>query len=641
MKKRVAIGTGGVLLAGGLGACGGSSGSASGTLSAFLSAWDRGDGAAAAKLVDHPPAGFAAALGRYTADLHAASVTRHAGPVTSAGGRRTATVTSTYQLPGAGPWTVGTTVALRSSGGHWKVVWAPSVVAPGLVAGQRLAATYGWAPRAAILGAGGVPLTTEADQIVVGVEGSRVKDPAALSKLLETSGAPAPAVTSALAAAAAHPTFFEPVFTLSAAAYAALGGNGGALHAAPGTVFKHVTARTAVTPGLAAHLVGSVGPVTAEQLKQLGPPYTAASVVGQSGLEAADQKQLAGTPGATIEVLGADGGAVRTLATLAPKPGRPVTTTIDPAVQKAAEAALATLGAAQVAPPSPGAQPAGDAVALVAVSVDKDQVLASASLPAQNSFDAALDGEFPPGSTFKILTSTALFQAGLSPSTPASCPSTVTVDGKVFHNAEGDHPVSDLAQAFTESCNTAFIQLATGHLQPGGFPAVARMFGLGQPFHMGLAAFPGKVPTPAAGADLAATSIGQGSVVVSPLSMAMVAAAVGSGTARPPRLVAGAADDTAPGQALPPTALTALRAMMASVVSSGTAAGTGLPSGTFAKTGTAEYGSGPKPPVDAWLVGFRANVAFAMVVQNSRTDGGPTDGPVVARFLAGLPATAG
>ena len=69
-----------------------------------------------------------------------------------------------------------------------------------------------------------------------------------------------------------------------------------------------------------------------------------------------------------------------------------------------------------------------------------------------------------------MITSTALIRTGSRPRSAASCPGTTTVDGEVFHNAEGDAPVSTLLQAFTESCNTAFIQLATGHLTPPDFP---------------------------------------------------------------------------------------------------------------------------------------------------------------------------
>jgi membrane peptidoglycan carboxypeptidase len=76
--------------------------------------------------------------------------------------------------------------------------------------------------------------------------------------------------------------------------------------------------------------------------------------------------------------------------------------------------------------------------------------------------------------------------------------------------------------------------------------------------------------------------------------------------------------------------------MMASVVDSGTAAGQGLPAGTYAKTGTAEYGTSNPLKIDAWLMGFRGNIAFAALVVNSSADGGPTCGPIVARFLTGL-----
>jgi cell division protein FtsI/penicillin-binding protein 2 len=246
-----------------------------------------------------------------------------------------------------------------------------------------------------------------------------------------------------------------------------------------------------------------------------------------------------------------------------------------------------------------------------------------------------LAGEFPPGSTFKVITSAALLEKGLTPSSPASCPPSLTVDGESFHNAEGDAPTSDLAGAFAESCNTAFIDLATANLQLDSLPTAAAGFGIGTTPQMGLAAFGGQVPTPGDAAGLAQTAIGQARVVVSPLDMAMVAAAVDTGTVRAPRLVAGAPDDTAPTRQLPAATAAALQQMMALVVTSGTAAGTGLPAGTYAKTGTAEYGSGTPQPTDAWLIGYRGDIAFAMVLQGTG-NGGPMDGPIVARFLNAL-----
>jgi cell division protein FtsI/penicillin-binding protein 2 len=577
-------------------------------------------------LMADPPPHFGAALAALVSPLRATSTVHAVGPITTRGGTTTAPLTSTYQLPGVGAWTVASILDLTHRSGRWQVAWSPATVAPGLTTGSSLAFLTKPAPRAAITGAGGAPLTISEQQVLVGVEGSRVKNAAQLTATLESSGATAAEVAAALGAAADHPTYFEPVFTLTAARYGALGGNSSPLYQVPGTVFQYTRARTADTPGLAAHLVGAVGPVTAQELAALGPDYDSSSVVGQTGLEAYYQKQLAGTPGGQVEIVAAGGRVTRTLATFSPKPGTPVATSIDPVVQAAAEAAMSGVSGT---------------AGFVAVRVSTGQILAVVSQPATDGFDYALQGEFPPGSTFKVFTATALIAKGVSPSSPASCPPTVNVDGEVFHNAEGEAPISDLAQAFTESCNTAFVQLATSKLTGSDFMAVADEYGIGKPVQMGFPAFSGSVPVPTDATDLAATSIGQAQVVVSPLDMAMVAAAVGRGAVAPARLVTGAPDDAAAAVPLPAPLATELRTMMAAVVASGTAAGTGLPAGTFAKTGTAQYGTGNAIATDAWLIGYRGDVAFAMVEKDSKGNGGPVDGPIIARFLDALPAAYG
>jgi cell division protein FtsI/penicillin-binding protein 2 len=168
------------------------------------------------------------------------------------------------------------------------------------------------------------------------------------------------------------------------------------------------------------------------------------------------------------------------------------------------------------------------------------------------------------------------------------------------------------------------------------------MLGLGPKPDIGLVAFGGSVPQPRDEADLAATSIGQGRVLVSPLGMAMVAATADTGTVRAPRLVtrvtdgAAAAITGAPPRQLPAPVVSDLHEMMASVVTRGTAAGQGLPAGTYAKTGTAQYGTTKPLKLDAWLMGFRGDIAFAALVVNSPGNGGPTCGPIVAKFLSGL-----
>jgi cell division protein FtsI/penicillin-binding protein 2 len=615
------------------------------TASAYFSAWAKQDWSAMQQIVSQAPADFTAVNQTAFNDLGVRQASFTPGTTTTSGSTATMPFTARLTLSGLGTISIKPTLHLVQVQGHWLVSWSPATIAPQLRSGDQLAVQENWPARAAILGQGGAALVTSGGTVTIGVEGARIKDARALQTALVAAGATAAQASSAIAAAKAHPTYFEPVFTVSQSRYSQLEPT---IYPIPGTVFESGSARSAITPGLAAGVVGTVGPITAQQLSQLGAPYDAASVVGQTGLEQANERQLAGQPGATVTVVSPGGGTVATVATLPDHPGTPVTTSIEPAVQKSAEAALA--GQSKSA-------------ALVAVNASTGDILAATSANPEVP-DQALDGGFPPGSTFKVITSTALITHGLSPQSAASCPAAATVDGEVFHNAEGDGQVSTLLQAFAESCNTAFIQLATGHLTAADFPAAASMYGLGRNLQLGLDSFSGSVPQPTDEADLAATSIGQGQVLMSPLALAMVAAAADTGTVRSPQLVtsasaggaaasasataASASATTASASAsasatsasatsqLPASVVSDLHEMMASVVSSGTAAGQGLPAGTYAKTGTAEYGTGTPLKIDAWLMGFKGNTAFACLVVNSSGDGGPTCGPIVAKFLNGL-----
>jgi Penicillin binding protein transpeptidase domain/Penicillin-binding Protein dimerisation domain/NTF2-like N-terminal transpeptidase domain len=584
----------------------------------YLADWARRDWTAMRALVVRPPADFTAANAAVFSNLAVTRASFTSGELTQSGGSAREPIAEHLKLAGIGTVTLHSELKLTRIDQAWWVRWSPATIAPQLAPGDQLSLQLDWAPRAQILGAGGAPLTTQAPMVIIGVEGQRIQNQSVVQAALLAAGAPQQAITTALAGAKAHPTWFEPVFTVPMARYRQLEPT---IYPVPGTVFQTIGQREPVTPGLGL-LVGSVGPITAEELHALGAPYDASSTVGQTGLEYVDEKQLAGEPGATVTAVDANGVPVGMVATIPPKAGTPVQTSINPRVQEAAEQALS------------GVQ---KTAALVAVNAATGQLLAVAS-NSSGAFDLALDGAYPPGSSFKLLTTTALIEGGLTPSSPASCPPQVTVDGEVFHNAEGTAPIGDLLQAFAESCNTAFIGLATAHLSAADFTRAAALYRIGSTPHLGVAAYGGSVPAPTNAADLAATAIGQAQVLVSPLDMAMVAAAVDSGQVRAPRLVAGAPDDRVPPTALPAAVVTDLHTLMAQVVATGTASGTGLPPDTFAKTGTAQYGSGNPLPQDAWLVGFNnavlagTDVAFAMVTVDGG-EGGPTDGPVVADFL--------
>jgi cell division protein FtsI/penicillin-binding protein 2 len=606
-----------------LAGCGGSAGPGpTGTVQEYLSAWSQRDYASMARLVVHPPKNFVSFNRSVASGLGLTAATYHLGAVRTNGPDATAAVRSDLALGPLGTLRVHSTVHLTDSSGRWRVQWSPRSIIPSLGPGDTVSTTITRPARAAILGAGGVPLTMDAPMVSVGIEGSRVTDAAALTAALLQTGATAAQVQSDEATAAAHPTWFVPVISLPMATYQQLKP---VIYSVPGTVFQTSAARSPLTPELGAHLVGTVGPITAQELKQLGPPYAAGDLVGQTGVEQVYERQLAGTPGGTVTVTGPGGVTVATVARFSSKPGTPVQTGIDPPIQQAAESAL-----------SGETRPAD----LVAIQASTGEVLASVSVPDSQQVNEAFDGAYPPGSTFKVITSTDLLEHGLTLSSPASCPPTITVDGEVFHNFEAETtPSLSMLQAFAMSCNTAFIGMSSS-LPADSYGTAAGQYGVGTTYKLGLTAFSGKVPSPTSATEAAATAIGHAQVVVSPLALATVAASVDSGSMRLPRLVAGSGDDTAPAEALDPTVVADLRTMMQAVVTTpqGTAAGAGLPSGTFGKTGTAEFGNANPPQTDAWFIGYRGDIAFAVLVVGGGV-GGQVAAPIATKFLNAVAST--
>ncbi|MET9395155.1 penicillin-binding transpeptidase domain-containing protein [Streptomyces sp. NPDC006624] len=303
----------------------------------------------------------------------------------------------------------------------------------------------------------------------------------------------------------------------------------------------------------------------------------------------------------------------------------PVRTTLDADWQSAAEKALAT-------------HADGKNAALVALRIDDGEVLAVANSPS-SGFNRALSGTYAPGSTWKIVTSSALLLKGaVAPDDVVDCPRYLTV-GKRFQNVElSEHPGATFRKDFTESCNTAFISLRD-RLDEGELGAVAReYFGVGQEWHVGAPTYDGSVPVPRDETEKAASMIGQGRVQANPLIMASVTATAVSGTFHQPSLTAGTEDttDTTP---LPRGVVTQLREMLRATVTDGTAKIlSGLPGEIGAKTGTAEVSEDQDN--NGWLVAHRGNVAIACVVEEGVTGGGSA-GPVVRGLLTAVPGDSG
>lgn len=572
----------------------------------------------------------------------AAAQQRYAAAVAGLGGVRPVVelgdVTRTDRLGSAGieviwpfgpqGWSYPTSVELTADeAGTWTAAYAPALVHPDLEAGQLLTATRLPAVRAGVTGAGGAPVVTEQPVVEVGVQPSRVSD---LASLASTLGGlvdvdPADLTTRVQAA---RPEDFVPVITLRRSDYDAVRDR---LQPLPGTVFRESVRPLAPTREFARALLGTVGPATAEVVEQSQGRVAAGDVTGLSGLQRQYDAQLAGTAGVRVERVA---GEQRTeLFAVPPVDGTPVALSLDPRVQQAADAALASV----VGSGSVGGN--GNA-ALVAVDVASGGVLAVANTPASGT-NRAMTGQYPPGSTFKTVSTQALLASGVTPDQVVPCPPTATVDGRSFRNFEGGSG-GDIAfrEDFAQSCNTAFVGLSTG-LADDALAAAAAPMGLGLPWQVGVDAFTGSVPATESAVDRAAATIGQGRTLVSPLAMAVSTATIARGSWVAPSLVTSPAVDPAVSSAItapaPVADLAVVRELMRGVVTGGTASALADVPGepVSAKTGTAEYGTAVPPATHAWTVGFAGGVAFAVLVEDG-VSGGRAAVPVAEAFLRGL-----
>lgn len=546
----------------------------------------------------------------------------------------TATATLAWSWPiGPEGWTYETQVPLSRTGGTWAVDFSPAVLAPDLVEGETVTLSSLTPERGDVLGAGGAVLVTERPVREVGIDKTQVADPAALpaaaralARLVEIDP---PAYVRAVRAAG--PQGFATAITYRAdevpdPVEAGLAGIDGA---------RAVTGEQSLAPTreFAAPLLGRVGPVTQEMVEAEAETYAAGDVAGLSGLQARYDATLRGTPGTVVEAAPAQGAGSpetepRELFRSPEVPGAGLMLTLDERLQTQAERALADVGPAS---------------AVVALRPSTGELLAVANGPGNDGQNLATFGQYAPGSTFKIVSSLALLRAGLGPDDDVPCTPTRTVDGRVFGNYT-DYPVSGigdiaLRDALANSCNTAFISQADRLDDQGAdLAAAAAALGLGTDREVGFPAYFGQVEPPASLTQAAADLIGQGTVLASPMTMAAVIGSVQQGATVVPRLVAEPAPpaDTAAAPSVPLTTAEAdtLREMLRGVVTGGSAAALADVPGppVIAKTGTAEFGTGPDLETHAWMVAAQGDLAVAVFVEVGQ-GGSATAGPILETFL--------
>ena len=325
-----------------------------------------------------------------------------------------------------------------------------------------------------------------------------------------------------------------------------------------------------------------------------------------AGLLATDAPTNEGaSPGLDVQIETNKGTAVPNSQAILVAPGNypTLSTTINPKAETAARAAVAMHTGSS----------------MVAIQPSTGHILAIANNAGYNDF--ALTAKVAPGSDMKIITSTALFNAGLvTPSTGVECPASLSVTGVTIHNDAGESEPAGtpFSYDFAQSCNNAFTQWYP-QLYGKLASSAKTYYGLDQSWDIGIgnqSASYFNAPADAVNSELAEEAFGQGELTASPIAMASVAATVESGQFKQPVLTLNAKQSVT-AKPLPAATDADLKTMMRDVVTEGTAEGLGFGPDVYAKTGTADVAGQEQP--NSWFVAFdpAEDVAVAFLDVNA------------------------
>ncbi len=400
--------------------------------------------------------------------------------------------------------------------------------------------------------------------------------------------------------------------------HALLDANRGRILASDGTVLAYSRGDRRVYP-LGAELAQTVGYVSVRY--------------GASGLEAAYDRAL--TPGETSGDPATQVAAIRAafLGKSRASRGADVITTIVPALEKVLYADLARYrrGAGVVLDPHTGA-----VLAIASVPSYDPNHLARlfAGLRADDQsplLNRALNGLYPPGSTFKIFTASAALDSGtITLHSHFEDPGYLMIGNFRLHDNDSEATgYADVTTAFALSSNVDFAQIALRMGTPT-FYAYLHRWQIGDSLDFQLPASPAGIPPEASivPGELAQMGFGQGALLMTPLQMALIGSTVANGGVEPrPYIVrqivrrgriASVYSTGALSNPVSSDVASKVTSMMEAVVRRGTGTTAALPNVAVAgKTGTA---TNPFGPSDSWFVAFapaRApRVAVAVVVEN-------------------------
>ncbi len=308
-----------------------------------------------------------------------------------------------------------------------------------------------------------------------------------------------------------------------------------------------------------AHVLGYVGPVSDYDLDQIETPDQVLLIprfqIGKVGVEAKQEDRLRGDAGVKREEVNATGRIMRELDRREGRQGADLQLTIDAALQSYVQARLGEESASAVVMDCE----TGDLVAIASSpSFDPNLFVRGISVAdyrglTENTFrplaSKSVQGAYPPGSTFKMMTALAALEEGMAqPDETVYCPGHLEVAGRRFHCwKRGGHGNVDLQNSLKQSCDVYYYDLAV-KVGIEKISAMAQRFGLGVRHDVPMSAISeGLTPTMDwkrrvhgqswVVGDTVNASIGQGFMLASPLQLAVMTARLATGRNVSPRLV--------------------------------------------------------------------------------------------------------
>jgi penicillin-binding protein 2 len=559
----------------------------------------------------------------------------------------------TFQTALVGDFDIQNEMILTFEEGQWGVEWSPALILPQLSTETFLRLATQTPSRGNIYDRNGLGLAVQGELVEVGVIPGEIQDEATLLAVLSAVLGESPAALQDRYADA-RPDWYVPLGQLSA-------GTGQAyyeqLSSTPGVELREAWTRSYRPEIVAPHVVGVVGPIPREEVESWrAQGYSGDEMVGQLGLERWGEPYLAGQRGGRLEILSTKGQVVAVLADVPSRESSSLYTTFDREFQKKVQDILGeTLGAIVVLEASTGrvlalaTYPAFDPNPF-ATGISPGQWQALQADPRRPLVDRATQGTYPVGSVFKIVTMAAGMEAGgLTAGSSFICRGTWTGLGPEWPKTcwlRSGHGNIRLDRALTVSCDITFYQvgLLLNGVGQSVLPDYARRFGLGALTGIEVEEDPGLVPDPAwkiqakgegwAPGDAVNLAIGQSELLVTPLQIATMLAAVGNGgTLYHPQVVEMIASDPRnPDWTFEPVVAAQLpvSADNLAVIQDSLHKVTSAPYGTAyqpfeglsvsvgGKTGTAE--SGQEKP-HAWFAGYAPaedpEIAIAVVVEHS------------------------